>query len=128
MSRNRLYLGFIILLALVLVPAWWLSVNNDNWLPPEHSQEINLNYLSDEFSPGDDLVIGLQMRQGFFTQDNMRKLSQLEEGLKQYLGADLISSRSALSATHIANNKNVIEVESFESTYVRGAFANVAAY
>ncbi len=128
--RNRYYFSLyvILLLAVLLVPAWWLSINNDNWLPPEHPQEMNLNYLSDEFAPGDDLVVGLQFPNGFFTAQNLKKLSKLEEALVLYLGRDLISHRSALSAQRIVDNKGVVLAESFGKAHQRGAFPTLEAY
>lgn len=128
--ENKFYIAFfwVTFLTILLVPANWIVVNNDNWLPPDHPQEINLNYLSDEFSPGDDLVVALKMPQGFFNISAIKKFSQIEQALKQYLGQDLISNRSPLSATSITNNKNIIEVESFSNAFLRGAYKSLSDY
>ena len=127
---GRLWAAFfwpIVLIALI-TPVAWLSFNNDDWLPDNHKQEIHLDYLSEQFAPGDDLVIAVDLPDGFFNQPAKLRVARLEAQLEEHLGADLISMRSPLSAVRLADNQGVIEVESFSDAFDRGAFKDFKAY
>ncbi len=127
---NRLWVGFFWAAALVVLvaPASQLSFNNDDWLPASHPQEIYLDYLAEQFAPGDGLVIALDVPQGFFRKDVMARIERLEAALDAGLGKDLISRRSPLSAMRLDDNRGVIEVESFSDALARGAFKDLKAY
>ena len=116
------------LLCLIIIPAFWLTTNNDQWLSDNHPQEIYLDYLNSQFTSGDDLVIAIALEDSFFNHRHFQPLSRLESALKNHLGEDLISIRSPLSATRIADNRGVIEIEDFIGALRRGAYRNLKDY
>ncbi len=117
-----------VVLAILIAPATQLSFNNDDWLPETHPQEVHLDYLSEQFAPGDDLVIAVDVPRGFFNSDEMARIERLEAALEEGLGQDLISMRSPLSATRLSDHGGVIEVESFSEAFARGAFKDFRAF
>ena len=116
------------LLCLIIIPAFSLTTNNDQWLSDNHPQEIYLDYLNSQFTSGDDLVIAIALEDSFFNHRHFQPLSRLESALKNHLGEDLISIRSPLSATRIADNRGVIEIEDFIGALRRGAYRNLEDY
>ena len=114
--------------AVLIAPAARLGFDNDSWLPDAHQQEIYLDYLSDQFAPGDSLVIALDLTGGFFDDRAMARLNRLEAALETALGRHLISMRSPLSATRLVSDRDAIKVESFFDSFKRGQLKDFAAY
>ena len=75
--------GWLLLMALLAVPASKLEFNNDEWLPADHPVELSLDRLAEEFEPGETLLLVLQLREDFFASPQVQeRLHHLEEALR----------------------------------------------
>ena len=118
---------FALISGAFLWPALQLRFNNDQWLDPDHPQERALDYLAEEFAPGEQAIVALVEEVSFFTPARMTHMERLEAALEQALGEDLVKSRSALSALTIVDTQDTLETESFQDLKQRGLFRDTAA-
>ena len=120
--------AWLALCAALAFPLSRLTFESDVWLAPDHPQKKAMDFLAERFQPGEALILAVQFPNSAINDQAFADLRALEQSLKQALGPDLISVRSTLSAQRISSHDDVVEVETFDEAYKRGAFPSLADF
>lgn len=116
------------LLAALLIPAASLRFDSDRWLPDGHPMQRGLDYLAEEFQPGEGLAVLLRLPGDFFALPNSARarIAKLGDSLAALPG--VLELRSPLAARTIFRDSQTLQIRSFESALETGAIASAAEF
>jgi len=116
------------LLAALLIPAAKLRFDSDRWLPDGHPMQRGLDYLAEEFQPGEGLAVLLQLPGDFFAlpASERARIAKLGDSLAALPG--VLELRSPLAARTIFRDSQTLQIRSFQSALETGAIGSAAEF
>lgn len=116
------------LLAALLIPAANLRFDSDRWLPDGHPMQRGLDYLAEEFQPGEGLAVLLRLPGDFFALPDFERarIAKLGDSLAALPG--VLELRSPLAARTIFRDSQALQIRSFESALETGAIGSAAEF
>ncbi|MDD9872108.1 MAG: MMPL family transporter [Deltaproteobacteria bacterium] len=114
------------LLAALLIPAAGLRFDSDRWLPDGHPMQRGLDYLAEEFEPGEGLAVLLHLPGDFFALPDAERarIAKLGDSLAALPG--VLELRSPLAARTIFRDAQTLQIRSFGNALETGAIGSAA--
>lgn len=95
-----------------------ISFDNRKWLADDHPVEINKDFVKDNFSPYEELIIIFSLKGKVFDENNLLYLKQLSDELRSH---DLIHKvQTPVTSQIIVGNESSITLTSLFSAYQKG--------
>ena len=127
MIKRLVLLGIFCLLTIVLgFQASKIQFDNYEWLSEKNPDQQNKDYVKSEFNPGEDLVIGLTLRQSLFNESEITRLDKFTQQLKQL--DNVVDVETPLTATIVKGQADVINIESYKEAIDKGHFKSLDEY
>lgn len=116
------------LFAALLIPAAKLRFDSDRWLPDGHPMQRGLDYLAEEFQPGEGLAVLLRLPGDFFALPDFERarIAELGDSLAALPG--VLELRSPLAARTIFRDSQTLQIRSFGNALETGAIGSAAEY
>lgn len=116
------------LLAALWIPAAKLRFDSDRWLPDGHPMQRGLDYLAEEFQPGEGLAVLLRLPGDFFAlPDSERaRIAELGDSLAALPG--VLELRSPLAARTIFRDSQTLQIRSFGNALETGAIGSAEEF
>lgn len=103
-----------------------VKFDNYEWMDKDNPDQVIKDYLDQEFSPGEDLIVGLELKVPYFKQ---RTLDQLHEITQQIEAIDLVNDvETPLSATIVKGSRDVMRIESYHEAIEQQHFNSLSEY
>ncbi len=103
-----------------------LSFDNYEWMDEDNPDQIIKTYLDEEFSPGEDLVVGISLKTPYFTQETLDQIKAATQKIEEIALVDEVET--PLTATIVRGSGDVLRIESYEEAIDQGHLKSLRAY
>ena len=126
MPKKTLIFASILLNVVLLYLSAHTVFDNSIWLGEDNQYKKNKNYIYNEFTRGEDLVIAIDLASDFFEAKYVNIFKELTKDLEEADG--VVDVKNPLSVTTIIQHKGVMEIITFQDALEEGIIPNLKAY